>query len=165
MLEREMQRIIRADDINVEVIFTSGRMRVENDKEQFSIAIENWDDWKNNNFDKLSEYIDRNYTTASQYGYDSVEKLNDVSKWFELQEFCEQYAISLWKNWDRHLDIKEIDKLMPIFLWIRDRVEAVFVLMSYDDNVVAYAFYTSYSGLIDALESLARRYKRHSNES
>jgi len=158
-LEGAIREVIRNDEISVEFIFSSSRVRLENDREQFREAVTDWEEWKSRHEKELSRYFQKNQGGVSSSQYPSVSALASEEEWFDLQEKCEQYALSVWRGWDGNLDIMEVDALMPVFLWVRDSREAIFVMMSYDQSAVSYAFYTCDGGLVRALIALAQRYK------
>ena len=158
-LEGAVREVIRNDNVSVELIFASSRIRLENDQEQFHEAVTDWEEWKSRHEAELRRYFQKNEGGVRSSPYASEADLKSEYDWFNLQESCEQHTLSVWKGWDSNLDITEVDELMPVFLWVRDDQEAIFVMMSYDHTAVSYAFYTCDSGLLRALTSLARRYK------
>jgi hypothetical protein len=158
-LEGAIREVIRNDEIGVELVFSSSRVRLENDREQFHEALSDWDSWKNRNSRQLSVYFQKNSGGVNTSDYHSPQDLKTCEDWFQLQELCEQNALAVWRGWDGLLDITEVDELMPVFVWIRDDNEAIFVLMSYEQSAVSYAFYTCDAGLVGALASLVHRYK------
>lgn len=151
---------ISEDYIEAEMVFSSAHQRVRADVKQFEEAISNWSSWRDDNRDRLQKYISthrsaRVRTKITSADPDSRGGLKDAVDWLWFQDESERATVF---DWHDHARIYESDHLMPLFVWIVDDREAVFVIMTYDHEVLGYGFKTVDMAAIKSLIRLFDRY-------
>ena len=120
-------------------------------RDQLAEARDDWDGWN----ERSSPFRDglRQLVSERRSGRDlctmTFEEIEQLS-WEPEAEFRAKLG---------NVTLREIDEILPVYVWIADDVEAVFAIRSSNLGVVAHGFRTSDQGLIRSLRALAEAYR------
>jgi len=167
-IDLAIQKVIYNKDVAVRMVFSSSDQRLFADTHQFSDAFKDWQRWYSENNSKLIEYIcchgDVDFPWPNGQDLSSDDRdINNPYEWLWFQDEAEKTVAKAWASKNSKVRIKESPHLMPLFVWIVDEGrEAIFVVMTYDNNSLGHAFKTSDRGIISALTELVERYQSDS---
>lgn len=129
-------------------VFATSQQRIVLQRYQYGRHGGDWEEWKTKNNEKIQYIID--------HFCDNVEVSNlNFDKFIELLETVAKKELD---TTFRGAEIIEIDYSPPMYLWIIDQHEAVFVLKTVFPQFKAEAFWTTDTRLIESLVTIHSNY-------
>jgi len=148
ILERKID-----EGINVKAIVYGPGKREEMLLEQFDFREQNrWDEWRRmpRNVERLDEFVKRTGLKIESEDLEWRIFLNALLKVF-------QDTVNMTLN---RAEVRETEKLLPVYVWIVDNQKAVFAIPSFRDEKTEFGFVTEDPSLIAALKEMFDRYDR-----
>jgi hypothetical protein len=136
--------------VDVKCIFGDANVRRIMHKEQFENAANDWNAWRNNpsQMVKIKHIFDKN---------DFKQGIQSIS-FDDFLDLLEQSNVNALKTVYKGAEIVEVQYRFPLYLFIVDGKEAIYIVQTIKPNFIAHAFWTSDMRLIGALINMHREY-------
>jgi hypothetical protein len=138
--------------VSVRMICMDHRRREERLRLQFPTSQAAWDAWLPINRSKVEAFL------RYRYPDEDVTSLSHIRLLELLSETQRELLHQLFVR--RSIDVREVDHLVAVQLWLADNKEAIFSIQTSSRDAMSYGLFTSDPHFVNALTSMFHLYEQ-----